>query len=111
MRHIYPALFAEVDVDQGQVQPLFGDVRESDIARAGGTDDGEPVVLKQPAGFSEEARVIVDDQAAQGHVGATIAELVTAGVPAHPRLCDREAPGSRLVRCVALGSVALDLAT
>src|SRR5262245_14518014 len=104
MRHFYYALFAEVDVDQGQVQPLFGDVLDSHDARAGRTDYVETMVLEQPMGFGEEARVIVDDQAAQGHVGGTIAEVATAGVPARPRLCY---VGSRLVRCVAPGSVAL----
>ena len=53
----------------------------------GSADDVETLFHQQTTHFLSEAHVVVDDQAAQGHVGATIAELVTAGVPADPRLC------------------------
>src|SRR5262249_46884966 len=97
MRHIYPTFFAEVDVDQGQVQPLLGDVLKSDVAGARGADDLEPLLLKQNPGCSEEARVIVNDQAAQRHVSGTIAAVVAARIPARPRF-RYLASGSRIGR-------------
>jgi hypothetical protein len=70
-----PAFVTEVDVDKRDVWPQFGDLPMRIGGGAGAPDDIETLFGEQTAHFLSEARVVVDDQAAQRHKACTIAGM------------------------------------
>jgi hypothetical protein len=75
------AFAAQVNVDERDVWPKLGDLTTRFGHGPGAPDHLEPLFQQQTAHFPSEARVVIDDQAAQPHVGMTMAR--TAG----PRHC------------------------
>jgi hypothetical protein len=71
-RQLEPAFAAKVNVDERDVWPQFSDLPKRLSRGPGASDDIKSLFHKQPAHFLSEARVVVDDQAAQCHITFTM---------------------------------------
>ena len=79
--HVETALPAEVDVEQCHVRPQFGRPLDGFSPSGGHADYLNALLLEKRPRCLEEARVVVDDQAAQGHRPRVIDRL-RAAIPA-----------------------------
>jgi hypothetical protein len=73
---IETALGAEVDVDESDLRPQLLNSPDCLSARGRESDDGDSLTFEQVARSFREARLVVDDEAAQGHAPRIAAETL-----------------------------------
>ena len=73
-----PAFAAQVDVDERDVWPQFGDLPMRIGRGPSGPDNVETLLREQSARFLSEARVVVDDQEARTDNACTLAGMLVA---------------------------------
>src|SRR4051794_36845178 len=85
-----PAFAAQVDVDERDVRPQFGDLPMRIGNGPGAPDDIEALLHEQSAHLLAEARVVVDDQAPCRDNACTVAGMFGARQWCYPQ---KTAPG------------------
>jgi len=96
-------LAVQFDVDEGHVRAQPGDATDRLLGRRRHADDPETSGLEQSARRMEEARVVVDGQAAQDH-SVRLGPRGPAAIPASCRREPRQGPTNAAIMPVVDGS-------